>query len=127
MGQNMTDIHFSAVEMHRGDQPVLVAADVENDPVVEFIGGGEDLPQFGKTFEFGLLHDLVPTQERRPAVGILLPKLDQRFAGNDVHGDIISQFEIIDKGHFLIYRQRLGQIVINPPAGLEPAGGWHSC
>jgi hypothetical protein len=27
-----------------------------------------------------------------------LPKLDQRFAGDDVHEEIVSQFEIIGKG-----------------------------
>lgn len=60
MGQNITNIHFAAIEMNRCDQPVFVAADVEDDPMVEFVGGGEDLPQFGKTIEFGLLHDLEP-------------------------------------------------------------------
>ena len=57
----MTDIYFAAIEMDGCDQPVFVAADVENDPVIQFIGGGEDLSQFGKTIEFGLLHDLEPT------------------------------------------------------------------
>jgi len=57
----MTDIYFAAVEMNGRDQPVFVAADVEDDPVIDLIGGGEDLSQFGKTMEFGLLHDLEPT------------------------------------------------------------------
>ncbi len=61
MGQNMTDIHFAAIEMNGRDQPVFVAADVENDPVIQFIGRRESLSQFSKTFEFGLLHDLEPT------------------------------------------------------------------
>ncbi len=57
----MTDIYFAAIEMNGCDQPVFVAADVENDPVIEFIGGRKDLSQFGKTVEFGFLHDLEPT------------------------------------------------------------------
>jgi hypothetical protein len=61
MGQNMTDIYFAAVEMNGCDQPVFVAADIENNPVIQFIGGRKNLSQFGKTIEFGLLHNLEPT------------------------------------------------------------------
>jgi hypothetical protein len=57
----MTDINFAAIEMNGCDQPVFVAADIENDPAIQFIGGGGNLPQFGKTIEFGFLHDLEPT------------------------------------------------------------------
>ena len=56
----MTYINFAAIEMDGCDQPVFVAADVENDPVIQFISGGEYLSQFGKTIEFGFLHDLEP-------------------------------------------------------------------
>ena len=56
----MTDINFAAIEMNGCDQSVFVAADIENDPVIQFVGGGEDLSQFGKTIEFGFLHDLEP-------------------------------------------------------------------
>ncbi len=95
MGQNMTNIYFAAIEMNGGDQPVFITADIENDPVIEFIGGGEDLSQLGKTVEFGLLHDLEPTHQGCLAVGMFLPKFDQRFAGDDVHRKIISQIEIL--------------------------------
>ena len=57
----MTDIYFAAIEMNGCDQSVFVAADVENDPVIQFIGGGENLSQLGKTIEISLLHDLEPT------------------------------------------------------------------
>jgi hypothetical protein len=61
MSENMTDIYFAAIEMDGCDQPVFVAADVKNDPVIQFICGRENLSQLGKTIEFGLLHDLEPT------------------------------------------------------------------
>jgi len=61
MGQNMTNIHFAAVEMNGRDQPVYVAANIENDPMVKFIGRRENLSQFGKGMKFCLLHDLEPT------------------------------------------------------------------
>ncbi len=57
----MTNIYFAMIEMDGCDQPVFIAADVENDPMIQFIGGGEYLSQFGKTIEFGFLHDLEPT------------------------------------------------------------------
>lgn len=100
MGQNVTDIYFAAVEMDRGDKPVFVAADVENDPVIQFVGGWENLPQSGKVVEFGLLHDLEPARQRRSAVGMFFPKLDQRFAGDDVHVRSVSQIEILCKAVF---------------------------
>jgi hypothetical protein len=81
----MTDIHFAAIEMDRCDKPVFVAADIENNPMIYFVGGGEDLSQFGKTIEFGLLHNLEPAHQGCLAVGMFLPELDQGFAGNDVH------------------------------------------
>lgn len=57
----MTDIYFAAVEMDQRDEPVFVATDIENDPMVYFIGGWENLSQFGKAVEFSFLHDLEPT------------------------------------------------------------------
>jgi hypothetical protein len=38
MYQNMTGIHFAAIEMNGRDQPIFVTADVEDNPVVKFIG-----------------------------------------------------------------------------------------
>lgn len=93
----MTDIHFATIEMDGCDEAVFVATDVENDPVIQFVGGGENPPQFGKAVEFGLLHDLEPAHQCHSAVGMLLPKLDQRFAGDDVHIWSVSQFEILVK------------------------------
>ncbi len=57
----MTNIHFASIEMNGRDQPVFVAADIENDPMVKFVGGWENLSQLGKVIEFGLLHNLEPT------------------------------------------------------------------
>jgi hypothetical protein len=81
----MTNIYLATVEMKGCDQPILVAANVKNDPVIEFIGGGKDSSQFSKVVEFGLLYNLKPAQQRCLAVGMFLPKLDQGSASNDVH------------------------------------------
>jgi hypothetical protein len=57
----MTDIHFAAIEMNGRDQPVFIAADIEDDPMVKFVCGRKNLSQFGKGVKFCLLHDLEPT------------------------------------------------------------------
>ncbi len=57
----MTNVHFAAIEMDGGDQPVFITANIEDDPMVKFIGRREDLSQFGKGMKFGFLHDLEPT------------------------------------------------------------------
>ena len=36
---------------------------------------------------------------------MFLPKLHQRFAGDDVHGLFISQIEIFDKGGLLLFNE----------------------
>jgi hypothetical protein len=76
MSENMTDIHFAAIEMNRCDQPVFIATNIEDDPMVKFIGGRENLPQFGKGVKLRLLHNFEPTQQCHSAVRMFLPELD---------------------------------------------------
>lgn len=57
----MTDIYFAAIEMNGCDQPVFISADIENDPMVEFVSGRKNSSQLGKIIEFSLLHNLEPT------------------------------------------------------------------
>jgi hypothetical protein len=61
MSENITDIHFTAIEMNGCDQPVFITADIEDDPMVEFISRRENLSQFSKGVKLSLLHDLEPT------------------------------------------------------------------
>jgi hypothetical protein len=87
----MTNVNFTAIEVDRSDQPVFIARNVKNDPMIQFIGSREGLPQFGKVIEFGPLHDLEPMQQRRPAFRMLFPKLDRCLTGDNVHaGEHIS-------------------------------------
>jgi hypothetical protein len=37
MGENVADIDLAAIEMYRSDKPILVAADVEHNPIVHFV------------------------------------------------------------------------------------------
>jgi hypothetical protein len=43
----MTNIHFAAIEMDGGNQPVFITANIEDNPMVKLIGRRENLPQFG--------------------------------------------------------------------------------
>jgi hypothetical protein len=61
MSENMTDVYFAAIEMNGRDQPIFIAADIEDDPMVEFIGRREDLSQFGKGVKLSFLHNFEPT------------------------------------------------------------------
>ena len=56
----MRYINFAAIEMNGCDQPVFIAANIEDDPMIKFIGGRKNLSQFGKGVKFGFLHDLEP-------------------------------------------------------------------
>ena len=57
----MTDVYFAAIEMNGREQPIFIAADIEDDPVVKLVGRREDLSQFGKRVKLCFLHDLEPT------------------------------------------------------------------
>ena len=91
----MADIHLAAIKMDRSDQPIFVAADVEDDPLVHFVGGWKCGAEFGKISELRGGHHLEPARQRRLAVGMSFPKQAQGFAGDNAHKESISQNEII--------------------------------
>ena len=62
MRENMANVNFTAIKMNGCDESIFIAANIEDDPVIQFIGGGENRTQFGKTIEISFLHDLEPTQ-----------------------------------------------------------------
>ncbi len=97
MGQYMADINLITIKVNRCNQSILVPANVENYPFVYHIGRGKNGTQFGKSMEICFLYNLEPACERRLAIRMFFPKLDQRFARDDVHNDILSQFEIKNK------------------------------
>jgi hypothetical protein len=90
----MTDVELVTIKVDGSDQPVFVAADVEDDPLVNFIGGWKRGAQLCKILKIGFLHDLEPALEGGLTVGMFIPELGQCFARDDVHGRSISQSEI---------------------------------
>lgn len=61
MSQDVTNVNLSSIEVRYGDQPIFVAADVEDDPFANFIGGRKCGAQFTKALKISVLHDLEPT------------------------------------------------------------------
>jgi hypothetical protein len=94
MGQNMSNIYFAAIKVNGGDQPVFVAANIENNPMIQLISRRECGSQISKVVKLRSLHNLEPANQGRSAIGMFLPKLGQGFSSNDMHKPIISQFEI---------------------------------
>lgn len=75
MSQNMPYIHPTTVEMDRCDQPVLVATDVEHNPIIYFVRRWKGLSQVIETSELSAFHNLKPANQRSFAVRMLLPKV----------------------------------------------------
>ena len=94
MRQNMPDVNSTTIKVNDGDQSVFIAANVENDPILNFIGRGKCSPQFGEAVKLSLFHDLEPPDKPGLAVRMFFPELDQGLAGNDMHKESISQIEI---------------------------------
>ena len=94
MGENMANIYFAAIKVDGCDQPIFVAAIIENNPVIQFINRRKRRSQFGKAAKFCFFHDFEPAEQGCSAVGMFLPKLDQSFSRNDMHKVIFSQFEM---------------------------------
>jgi hypothetical protein len=94
MGQHVADIDFTAVEMDGGDEAVLVAANVEHDKVADFVRRWKGSPYCLKARKVLPLHDFEPPNQRTFAVGVLFPKLAQRFARDNVHAARVSHNEM---------------------------------
>ena len=90
----MSNVNFASVEVNGCDQPILVPADVENDPILYFVCGWENLSQLGKTLQLGRFHNFEPSGKRCFTVGVFFPELDQCLAGDDMHGKRLSQIEL---------------------------------
>lgn len=93
----MANIDLPPVEMYRRNQPIFIPADVEHNPLADFIGGWEGRAEFTKILKIGMLHNFEPSRQRLFAIRVLFPKLAQGFSGNDVHNASLSQNEILGK------------------------------
>lgn len=97
----MLNVNLASVEVNGCDQPILIPADVENNPVLHFICGWEHISQFGETMKLRRFDDFEPSSKCSFAVGMFFPELDQCLAGDDMHGNSLSQNEIFCKPQFL--------------------------
>jgi len=70
----MPDIDLASIEVDGGYQPVLVAADIEHNPVVSLVCGWKGGAQLIEGAELGTLHNLEPAHQRGLAIGMSLPE-----------------------------------------------------
>lgn len=94
----MADVDLAAIEMNRGNKPVLIAANVEHYQISDFISRGKRALQFAETGKIITLHDLEPTRKPTLAIRIAFPELLKRFPCDHVHSVMLSHFEIQGKG-----------------------------
>jgi len=97
MSQDMAHVDPAAVEVDGRDQPVLVSADVEHNPITDLVRAGKCCTQLVEAMEVCLFHRLEPAHPCSLAVRVTYPELTQRFTGDDVHEKIVSRLEIIGK------------------------------
>lgn len=80
MGEEVANVHFTAIKVYRSDQPIFVAADVEHDKIPNLVSAWEGSTQFIKTAKVAMLHDFEPAGKRTLAIGMSLPKLALCFS-----------------------------------------------
>jgi len=97
VGEYVSNVHLTPIEMHRGDQTILVAANIEHNQVAHFICAGKRLTEFVETIVVGFINDSKPAGKCALAIGVFFPELAQCLSADHVHSSIISQIEIFDK------------------------------
>jgi hypothetical protein len=74
MRENVANIHLASIKVDRSNQPIFVASDIENDPIPYSVRGRESGSQFSEVVKLGMLKYFEPSEKRRLAVRMLLPK-----------------------------------------------------
>jgi hypothetical protein len=83
--------------MDGGYQTIFIATDIEDDQITNLIGRWKYSAEFIETTKFGVADNFIPPRKRTLTVWVLFPKLAQSFPRDNVHTNIVSQFEIFDK------------------------------
>jgi|SRR5271157_286739 len=97
MRQNIPYINPATIKVNHCNQPILIATDIENDPILNFINRGEYGSQLCKAVKLSLFQDLEPSCKSWLAIRMFFPELDQCFTGNNMHNNSISHIEIFSK------------------------------
>lgn len=93
----MSNVDFAPIEMNGCNQPIFVAADIEHNPLSNFVSGGEGSAEVGEAFKLRLSHDFEPAGQCEFTIRMLCPKLAQSFPRDYVHIASVSQNEIFGK------------------------------
>ena len=85
-------VHINLVEAipYQNHQPEVVATHIKHRVGKHIVSGAEHLADVMKILKVDVLHGGVPFTQNLFGLRMLLPKLAQRFDGDDVHAQIIS-------------------------------------
>jgi hypothetical protein len=62
MRQHMPDKDLTAIEMNDRNQPIFIAADIKNHPLVNYVGCGKNLSQIGQVSKGRTADQLIPAR-----------------------------------------------------------------
>ena len=85
MREDVSDVDDLPSVFDEGDQPVSVAADVEDRERTHSIGMRKVGAHFGDMFPLGSLGDAVPVQQRLHSICMRLAELGDRSSTDDPH------------------------------------------
>jgi len=95
MAQDLADINSLAIEVSRGDEPELVAADIEDveavPPYWHKIDAPKGLFKFDQIREGAEVDRLEPISQWGFGIAMNLPEIRQCLPRDQVHGDTLTQ------------------------------------
>ncbi len=90
----MPYIDSAAIKVNGCNQAIFIPADIENNPVLDFISRRKNGPQFREIVEISFLHNFEPARKVCLAIRIFFPELDESLARDNMHNESLSRFEI---------------------------------
>jgi hypothetical protein len=85
MGEDVQNEHSLGLVIHPGNQPVVVAMDIENSPSAHDVRMREVLSYIGQRAPVRSLSDPIPVQQRDQSIPVPLGKLENGWLANDPH------------------------------------------
>src|SRR6202044_304432 len=87
MSQDSTNVNPISIVMNRGNQAVFIPANIENGLVPNLVRAWKNLSQFDESGKAPVLDESIPVLERVRGIWMLLRKLIQPPACDDMHGN----------------------------------------
>ena len=81
----MADKHYLVLVIDEGDEPIIIAADIENGKITNYVSRGKYLAYIDKILPLSVRCALIPEQQARLRIGVFLPKFSQEFSADNTH------------------------------------------